>query len=1468
MVRHDYKTPGLLRAGFQYQDLVAIEILIDFYRQRDRYDWVQLEAEDRDFRSVEDVVARRADGRYELTQVKFTADPEAPANSLSWRWLTERNGARKSLLQKWTPTTLQHQAAGTLARAALKTDRIPDASFQQCLTGTKIDYALVPTANKTVIEEQLGSPEAAQAFFASFDFDHSLPRLDDLEERLWERIAADTDRGGWLAFRERVQRWSTLKGQPAPDGKIKYIHLQQAFSVERSKPLPQGFLVPSSYSVPDEDFHRAFVAEITGSDGFTVLWGSPGRGKSTYLSHCVAQIGQKKADRKKPVCIRHHYFLSLTDRSEGRFHYHAIAQSLEHQLTEAIPDLEESHQGFGKLLETAALRLQNEDRRLIVIIDGLDHVWRDHRDHEDMEALFEALLPLPVNVRLVVGTQKIASAHLPTRLLSAFPMECWIELPTMSRLAVLRWLRFQDQAGRLNLELAPRQTHSQGVRAVASALYDISQGLPLHLIYSFEALVLTGSAVTAETVSALPACPTGDIRDYYRSFWERIGPKSQTILHVLAGLEFGPPPFAMHECFGRSDATLAALAEINHLLDRQEMEVHPFHGSLFAFVRDLPDHDSTFDAYADDVLTWLETRAPEYWRWAWLWIIKAQLGDPAALLARPSREWAINSLVSGYPVEQLVTILDHAEQAAFNAFDLPRLLVLRSLKTRALNGPEFQTREWPLFLEVAVSLSEDPHVGTLLRTELRRAPAELFPFLVRSADASIRGKQVQSAIDELNQRIFRRRDDETVGINQYEELAWSIVAVVANADPAETHRVVRFAKQYTNTYSLIANYAQASLLAGKFDNVFEVGTRWSGPRLDRDVLAALCFEGLAPATKPALKALTHPAIRCLALLRGGAVKRSRAKKDLSRLFVKSDHAKPELIHEIQGSLYETFFAVLAAGLSGRKTQEWSHIPDAAQTTWLSEAVRALERVAGGIAEGWRESRRWPTLQDIYGALELEQPTSGSRDERRHFTGVRLAFQDIAIDLCTIVTGLDPNRLIDASDIQSAATSPFWLSASWLEAFSERRLPLHSPDAARAIVERINCDLDTTITEFSERADTTVKLALFACDHGLVALARKELGRAVGCLLGYGSHKDMFAFEVLESLDMLAKNGDIEARKTLLALAGEFEAISDYTDGDETHYAREEYYEAIARYFPDRVAACYAYLIRNEEWRCAEALAIAIAGTDHVESQTGQALLETYIVPSEVGALEKISSAVRPHTEAALATVRRRIGRVAEVSSEQTATTPTGDSNSLPGDATSEKDELPAPAPSDFPPGRLQEYLSATHNVSDYDARRRLVVEWLRYWEAAGKADKALSDFEAAASETKHSFDLDHALDEAFEIALRAQGRSRAFPWLVRAHVARSGWLRWLTSNEEARARMQIVAQNYPERWREFVKKTAKPVFVTGTERNGIAIGLARLVHLLVGVGEMDLAQTYALEMARIFKGELTEQPIKTPEWSR
>ena len=104
----------------------------------------------------------------------------------------------------------------------------------------------------------------------------------------------------------------------------------------------------------------------------------------------------------------------------------------------------------------------------------------------------------------------------------------------MSITAVRSWIEAQDAAGRLHLVSAPDREHER--RAVADAFHSISAGLPLHLIYSFEMVARSGEPIRADDVAALPPCPTGDIRDYYRRFLDRASPRAKEILHLLAGI--------------------------------------------------------------------------------------------------------------------------------------------------------------------------------------------------------------------------------------------------------------------------------------------------------------------------------------------------------------------------------------------------------------------------------------------------------------------------------------------------------------------------------------------------------------------------------------------------------------------------------------------------------------------------------------------------------------------------------------------------------------------------------------------------------------------------------------------------------------------------------------------------------------------------------------------------------------------
>ena len=1414
-----------------------------------------LEAEDSQFRSIEDVVARRPDGKYELIQVKFAANPYAPDSSLNWKWLTTRRGRSTSLLQKWSETTLRLKQAGTLELALLKTDRIPDQEFAESLSGCFVHHQSLSPDVRYVVDQQIGSPDQAKPFFETFEFVHSQPRLDDLETRLWTRIASDTDRGGWALFREQVRSWSTRRNQPAPDGRIRFRHLRQAFAVERPKPIPQNFIVPDTYSIPDELFDASFVDQISRSDGVTVLWGPPGRGKSTYLSHCVEHI-----DPTKAVCVRHHYFLSLRDPSEGRFHHHAISRSIEQQLKSAVPHLDaKSPKGLREHLERAAALLHGQKIRLIVVVDGLDHVWRDHRDRHEMDALFDDLLPLPTGIRLVVGTQKIARQHLPSKLFQHHPDDRWTELPAMAPSAVLKWLRSQDGAGRLDLHVSRFHTREQSLYALARSFHTITGGLPLHLIYSYEALVGRGKAITSDDVQALPVCPSGDIRDYYASLWDSIGATAQAVLHVLSGLLFRPPPFAMSDCFGSTTDAIEALHSINHLLHYRETEVAAFHPSLFAFVREQEGHRSIFTQYAVHVLSWLETNAPRYWRWAWLWITKAQLGDSSDLVEGPSREWALDALALGYPIEQLVTILGHAERAAFDTPNLPRFLSLRLLKTRLVNGPAYQTSDWTLFLEAAYSVTGDSYAHALLRDTLEQADTHVIPYIVRSSDPSVRPRLIGDAISDLNRRLGHFAGGTADVSDEIDATHVSIASVLANSSTESVQAIDAWAKRGHITDTLFSSYVRESLLVGHNSHVISAGMRWTSPEVDRDVLAALCLEGLSPEERPHLLACSHPAVRCLAILKGQEHVPTQDRSDLSDLFVQRDYHDPSVSHNIRRSLYESYFFSLASALCGGTALGWSKIRIGDQASWLAGAIRALERVADQVARRWVASQSWPTLQEIFTAFEFVPPDLGTHQLLSVFRGVCFALRDVAVDMCSISRGLDSTSFVDLADIECVVESPYWSDEGWIDAFVERRLRMHTRASAERLIERITTSLDGGVTEFTDRGLTYAKLALFAADYGLSFAGRAALKRAMGCILGYGWHKDMFAFEVLESIDMLIRGGSADARYWLLDLAGEFEEITVYTDGDETRATREEYYEAIANHYPNRVPPLYAQLIRSEEWDYAERVAVAFAKTSAVECRSGRLLVETYLSSAEFNGFLEPECANRPGMVAATSTVARRTGRVTNASTGRLPPEPPGGE---PQPATHQ------PPPSDYPPGTLDAYMHDSSTPDRYGDKGERAAAWLQHWDSVGRGPLALNEFETASIVAPYDTHFANAFLVAFAISLRTQGRSAAFSWLTRCFVASHGWARWFSDQGPAHATMREVATHYPLRWQEFIRSTVIPAYPSRITDNGLAVGLSTLVRYLLEVGQPDIAQACGRVMVSTFKEELSQQPIKQPAWSQ
>ena len=599
--------------------------------------------------------------------------------------------------------------------------------------------------------------------------------------------------------------------------------------------------------------------------------------------------------------------------------------------------------------------------------------------------------------------------------------------------------------------------------------------------------------------------------------------------------------------------------------------------------------------------------------------------------------------------------------------------------------------------------------------------------------------------------------------------------------------------------------------------------------------------------------------RLLAILKGQPSAPSAARTDLSALFVERAHHDPAVSHSIRSSLYESFFAAFACGLCGGTPEGWSKIPIGGHTNWLASAIRAFERIADELARRWIASRSLPTLQELFTAIKITPPDLSLRSSLTPFRGVCLALRDVASDLCIIAHGMDSACLIDIADIEGVVDSPYWSDTGWMDIFVERRIRLHTASAAQGLVERIGSSLDGGVTEFTDRGLTCAKLALFASDNGLGSVARTELKRAMGCILGYGWHKDMFAFEVLESIDMLIRHGSADARKWLLDLAAEFEEITAYTDGDETRVAREEYYEAIANHYPSYVPHLYGRLIQSEEWGYAERVAVAFAKTSSVECRTGRLLVSTYLSSTELNGLLEPEHANRPGVVGATSTVVRRTGRVSKASTGRPRREPPG---------REPQESSNGPPPSDYPPGTLDAYIRDSSSPDSYGDKGEQVAAWLQHWDSVGRGQDALNEFATASKEAQHDTHFRHAFLLAFAISLRTQGRSAAFSWLTRSFVASLGWARWFSDQDRAHATMREVATHYPRRWQEFIRSTASPAYSSRITDNGIAVGLSTLVRYLLEVGQPDIAQACGLVMVSTFKEELSQQPIKPPAWSQ
>jgi hypothetical protein len=1453
------KHAAITRAAFDYQDLIGIGVLIAFFRDPKRYHWVELESEDRSAGFLDDVVALRTDGKFEYTQVKFTVDPDRYL--LDWDWLLERKARGTSRLKKWADSVSNFNKSGGLGRAELRTNRSPDSEFGRALQGDLIKLGKLSPSRRAAIEQELGGAKAARAFFNAFQFRHSeVPDVQGLEQRLKGTIVpTDTTTDGWLLLRQQVRRWATERKQPEPDGKIRHGHLVQIISKKRPRPIPQNFLVPDIYAVPSIDFHDRFLKRVTtGRSALSIVWGTPGRGKSTYLSFLINQLSKKKLP-----CIRHHYFLSLDDATTDRISFSDVAISMMDQIAARYPEatkqrgLEVSPNAFREWIAVCGEYFAKENKRFYVVVDGLDHVWRERMNIDQMDHLFSYLLPCPKNVVLIVGTQRVADLQLPSKLLAQASASAWIEIPPMDERAVHNWITGQDKAKRLRLPGYAHRTvqRKQTIDEISRAFSKISRGHPLHLIYSFETLVRRGTIVTLDEVSVLPPCPEGDIRKYYRRLWQRLKPQGKQVLHLVAGSEFHWPADGLRRCVGSLD-------DIDHLLEHRRTGVMPFHGSIVAFAREQVDHESTYRALLPNVIRWLERDAPPFWRWGWLWIAKAKNGKEADLLKKTTRQWAIESLAHGWPDNQIVAILRETENAAFAVGDYSRCIEARSIKIRMQNGPQFQMHRYSEFVEAAIRSSENhqqvlnmaDEIGSLSDAQivalLRSLPEDLSEEIGRECEAELR-RRVNLWL------ILRNRPSD-----EFRTLMRHAFEALARISDLKVKNLLTFVEGFAESDQVFQSLLDCLTRGLRLNELAELFGLLKAEKYR--VWRSWCEDALVRAFSVAgadLKACidntrltkVSPLLGCYLSFQGEPPPFLHF--DYDPTFLERERHEYGPNPGLEKFFHGLFFSAFAMYRIAAGTFSF-FLPGVEETKlgWMKGAMDTLRDLARDISNGSVE----PNFGIVFERTHDLSPVTGRRTteaDSTQYWSFKFALRQIAIDLHLITSA--PGQLIPASHFAAARASRHWQDEAWLNDNLENRFVLVEKQGAQSLLDALYQKETRSITTFNERAERWTELALFALLYGLPN-STSYVKRAADCLTGYGYHKDVYIYDVLGSIDLLRRAGSPKALGLLKKIAPVVDQIMEMTDGDEVRGSRSELIELIAELCPDKLPDCYAHHIQQDRFSLAEDALEAYCKRVDLDNEVERALARTFMERRDVLILSDLKAAGASGAGLALAEQERLLGGVA-VSREHEH-------------GKSSNDFARKGKPPDIRKFKPSQFAKLVDRVSNpnlaYEHREKVLGRWIEYWKQQKKGREALKAVERFFRDTEGTYWAERILDDAFLVSLEIQGKRDAYKWLVRAHSVRHGWHGYWRSSEEAIRRLEWAAKHYKDRWEDFVRDTSKAEIFWEKHDYGLSIGLSYLVRFLILVDQKEVAAQYAATLVAILIEEVADQPLPEIPWLR
>ncbi|MBB5018043.1 hypothetical protein HNQ59_001328 [Chitinivorax tropicus] len=1457
------KNTAITAAGYVYQNRQGLKVLCDWLDAPARYSRVRFECDDENVAptGLDDIVIERSDGVIDLFQVKFTPNPDA--HLLSWDWMLEKAGktARsRSMLRKWFDAFKKLDTV-RIGEISLITNRRPDAAIEACLDAGGISFAKIPEPRRSEVIAEFGSAADCEEFFSQLRIRHSDKGYVTLEHEVDARLRMHGTPEGIAILKNVALNWATQKNFPAPDGWIMLADVRAILRASPPAPLPEDFVVPKGYEVPDATFHQEFVRDAIGAAGKAiVLTGPPGRGKSTYLSALCDTL----VKRDIPT-VRHHYFLSTTERGRDRVNSYVVEQSIRAQVKQLGEGVPATVGSLRALLEECASHYKEQGKPLVLILDGLDHVWRTNaEDKQPLDDLFAQVIPCPDNMVLLVGTQPVDDAQLPRDLLAWAPKVEWRTLPAMSGNAVLSYLRKAVQEGRLTTGFEDREQAEEQLQKAASALHARTNGHPLHVIYATAELEYAGRNLSSWDVERLKGDLSKDAKFYYASLWENLLPSLKDTLRLVCAFPFFWPRTAFGEIATEIKTVKPEVGSVEHLLHSSTAGLKVFHESLAVFVRTTANYEDRIKELMPVVANWLERWAPTSLRVNWLWTVQARLGDPKNLIKGLTRDWIMLRLEEGYPESLFDTLLSEALIAALETTEFADAYRLEHLKARMVGGSEFQMQNDDLARLISFTLTLAPEEGVVREAVASRHETDILRVAALGLALRARGDQVlaETCGEEALRRFrglsrFSDRYGSRTGSDEFEFLVGAFAQLGAiGATPVELARLVaenspvvwlprvRMLVEERNLDDLMT--VVASLASGENKNIIsdaciraaaKAGVSIAG-RDDFDALARTPFVATVEAALTrSSKPLNEPIP--VEWLKGDYYER---KEDLAAL------------------AYHWFFSAVHLGLcmaaEDQTAFEFARAPIYEDRENITDFLNALSAVGAQIAHHWWRGE----FVDFHALFALLEPVEFRRFRQSHNWSLaaedfRRALHRIACDirLGSILLANCGDVALTEETMEAARQYTWFDGASFRAQYAAGSLTRMADKAAAAFVQSQRSLLDAEVwEETSVRLQTPLQLCAIALAHNLMTEARQLCRQTWELTTGYGHRKDPTLNNSVDAIGYLVDVAAEDARRLLARVAPQIHHVLKYTDGKGTRHVLAEADCLLAKLKPSALVVKYEEHTHAGDWSQAENSLRAYVEQGVKEGWPLDALMRTGLHPEIRDTLLQL---VREGSSSAVERLRileEHGGWDMGLLQRQEHSGSGIESKPYEGDATT------------FEPEQLDDLLESLSE--SHSERTRLLRAWYQHWATKGQGKRLLDALDGLLlSEEGRHRDVLLLSDLAFHTRRKLSGVNAAWKYLVRAQILSGGWIGYMESETKTRSRLDLVAENYPQRCDEFVVQTTYGMFDNPVPPRVAPTDV--MVYFYARQGRIAEAVRFAETMINCVIEDTRTLPLEQPRWA-